>query len=304
MSKEQDAAFFRTLTLVLMLLLIIGVAAAILGRHFGAMIERDTGDTVAQRIAPVGEVNTDPNAALTAALPVASPAAVAAAAPAATAAASGDPGKQTYDTVCFACHATALMNSPKFGDKNAWAPRLAKGRDTLYEHALKGFNQMPAKGGNASLSDDTVKAAVDYMAGAASGEAKVTVSEQAPVAAPAPAETKTAAAAAPAAAPAEAKAAATGTASGSTTGPINGKGKQIYDTVCFACHAAGVAGAPKFSDKNAWAPRIAQGKDTLYKHALEGFFGKNGLMPPKGGRADLPDEDIKAAVDYMAGAAQ
>lgn len=186
MTKEQDAAFFRTLSLVLMLLMVIGVAAAILGRYFGTRVERDTGDTVAQRIAPVGQVNTDPNAMLTAALPVASPAAAIAAAPAA------------------------------------------------------------------------------------------------------PAEEKTAPVA----------------ATGSAGGPTAGRGKQIYDTVCFACHAAGVAGAPKFSDKDAWAPRIAQGKDTLYKHALEGFFGKNGLMPPKGGRADLADEDVKAAVDYLTAAAQ
>ncbi|HTT09208.1 MAG TPA: c-type cytochrome [Gammaproteobacteria bacterium] len=290
MSKEQDAAFFRTLALVLMSLVVFAVAAAFLGRYLGSMAERDTGDTVAQRIAPVGEVNTDPNAKLTAALPVASPATevAAAAAPAATAAASGDPGKQTYDTVCFACHAAGVMNAPKFGDKDLWAPRLAKGRDTLYEHALKGFNLMPAKGGNAALSDDVVKAAVDYMASAAGGEARAPAAEQAPPAAP----------------PATAETKATAATNESAPAPAADKGKHIYDTVCFACHAAGVAGAPKFSDKAAWAPRIAQGKDTLYKHALEGFFGKNGLMPPKGGRADLPDEDIKAAVDYMAGAAQ
>ena len=70
------------------------------------------------------------------------------------------------------------------------------------------------------------------------------------------------------------------------------------------CHAVGVAGAPKFSNKDDWAPRIAQGIDTLHQHALKGFMGKVGMMPPKGGRADLPDEDIMAAVDYMVGAAK
>ncbi|HLN97817.1 MAG TPA: c-type cytochrome [Pyrinomonadaceae bacterium] len=76
-------------------------------------------------------------------------------------------------------------------------------------------------------------------------------------------------------------------------------GKKIYDTTCMACHAAGVAGAPKFGDKAAWAPRIAQGMDTLHTHALKGFQGKAGMMPPKGGNMSAKDEDVKAAVDYM-----
>ena len=67
------------------------------------------------------------------------------------------------------------------------------------------------------------------------------------------------------------------------------------------CHAAGVAGAPKPGDKADWGPRIAQGKDTLYKHAIEGFTGAKGSMPARGGNAKMSDEDVKAAVDYMVG---
>ena len=77
------------------------------------------------------------------------------------------------------------------------------------------------------------------------------------------------------------------------------KGKATYDASCMACHAAGVAGAPKLGDKANWGPRIAQGNDTLYTHALKGFQGKAGMMPPKGGNMALKDEDVKAAVDYM-----
>jgi cytochrome c5 len=77
------------------------------------------------------------------------------------------------------------------------------------------------------------------------------------------------------------------------------KGKSVYDSSCAACHAAGVAGAPKLGDKADWGPRIAQGKDVLYEHALKGFQGKKGYMPPKGGNTALPDADVKAAVDYM-----
>jgi cytochrome c5 len=76
-------------------------------------------------------------------------------------------------------------------------------------------------------------------------------------------------------------------------------GTAAYDVACVACHGAGIAGAPKSGDKAAWAPRIAQGKDTLYKHALEGFTGKTGMMPPKGGRTDWPDDLVKQAVDHI-----
>jgi cytochrome c5 len=74
-----------------------------------------------------------------------------------------------------------------------------------------------------------------------------------------------------------------------------GAGKKLYDTVCMACHAAGIAGAPKTGDKAAWKPRIATGKDALYNSALH---GKN-AMPAKGGLASAPDADVKAAVDYL-----
>jgi cytochrome c5 len=79
-------------------------------------------------------------------------------------------------------------------------------------------------------------------------------------------------------------------------------GEQIYDQACVACHGAGVAGAPKLGDKAAWAPRIAQGMDTLHKHALQGYQGKAGYMPPKGGRTDLSDQSVMNGVDYIVAA--
>ncbi len=77
------------------------------------------------------------------------------------------------------------------------------------------------------------------------------------------------------------------------------KGKSVFDGTCTACHTPGVAGAPKFGDKAAWAPRIAQGTATLETHAIKGFQGKAGMMPPKGGNMSLKDDDVKAAVEYM-----
>jgi cytochrome c5 len=73
------------------------------------------------------------------------------------------------------------------------------------------------------------------------------------------------------------------------------RGKQLYNTACVICHQAGVAGAPKLGDKAAWAPRTAQGFDTLVEHSIKGYKG----MPPKGGRLDIPNREIRSAVGYM-----
>jgi cytochrome c5 len=81
-------------------------------------------------------------------------------------------------------------------------------------------------------------------------------------------------------------------------------GENIYKSACFACHATGVAGAPKFGDAALWKDRIAKGKDELVKNAITGYTGTAGVMPPKGGFAHLSDEEIAAAVEYMMQAAQ
>ena len=79
----------------------------------------------------------------------------------------------------------------------------------------------------------------------------------------------------------------------------NTVGKSVYGKTCAMCHAAGIAGAPKHGNKDDWAPRIAQGDEVLYKHALEGFNGAKGSMPARGGNASLKDDEVKSAVDYM-----
>ncbi len=76
-------------------------------------------------------------------------------------------------------------------------------------------------------------------------------------------------------------------------------GPQVYNEACNICHGPGIGGAPKISDPSLWTARIAQGNDTLYQHALEGYTGEFGFMPPKGARMDLSDDEVKGAVDYM-----
>lgn len=75
--------------------------------------------------------------------------------------------------------------------------------------------------------------------------------------------------------------------------PIDGA--AIAQGICVACHGSGMNGAPKLQNKIAWAPRIAQGRETVYQHAIKGLRG----MPPRGGNPSLSDDEVKAAVDYM-----
>lgn len=77
------------------------------------------------------------------------------------------------------------------------------------------------------------------------------------------------------------------------------EGQRVYGEVCFACHGTGAGGAPKLGMADQWEPRMAQGRQSLYQHALFGFTGRYGTMPAKGGRTSLSDDEVKLAVDYM-----
>ncbi|MEQ8231462.1 MAG: c-type cytochrome [Gammaproteobacteria bacterium] len=326
MSNHDDAVFVRNFSMVLVGLAVVGVMAFILAKIVNRGFEQtqDTSESVAARVAPMGQVNTG-GEAITVETPQQAPGksggAAAPAADTATAAAeSGDVGKATYDKVCFACHAQGIAGAPKQGDMAAWEARLEKGTETLYANAIGGFTgdagMMPAKGGNPALSDAEVKAAVDYMlaavGGGNGGGAAAAPAEEAPAAEsadePAPASEESAAEAAPAAEAAAAEGAAASEAAPAAeetaTAAADGRGKEVYDAACFVCHTPGAAGAPKLGDSAAWSDRIAKGTDTLYHNAINGFMGNAGMMPPKGGRPDFSDDDIKAAVDYMVSASQ
>lgn len=84
------------------------------------------------------------------------------------------------------------------------------------------------------------------------------------------------------------------------SGPTMALGRSIWLDNCETCHAYGVAGAPLASDRQAWTTRADKGVETLYRHAIEGFFGPRGtMMPAKGANESLTDEEVTAAVDYM-----
>jgi cytochrome c5 len=297
----------RQLLIVVVLAFVIPIGAIVLLSQLvtSGMGGAGEGDAaaIAARIAPVGTVSViDPNAPkvfLT--------------------------GAEVFGQVCKTCHEAGLAGAPKVGDKALWAPRIAQGQAVLFKHALEGFQgkngMMPAKGGNPNLSDFEVERAVVYMANLAGGNLKdppapanaaastapataaaapATAAAAAPASAPAP--TAATPAAAPAAAATAAAATAAATPAAAATASAKPDGKATFTATCSVCHGPGIAGAPKFGDKAAWAPRIAEGSATLYQHALNGFQGKTGVMPPKGGNAALSDDAVKAAVDYMVSA--
>ena len=147
--SHTDSSFLRNMVIIIVALVVFMVLIIIAANWLSSgstNIQEDpmVQEAIEQRIAPVGQVNTG------------------AVAPAAAAAGPVD-GKAIYEQACFACHGTGAAGAPKFGDKAAWGPRIDKGLDTLYSHALNGFNAMPPRGGRADLDDDSVKAAAKYM---------------------------------------------------------------------------------------------------------------------------------------------
>jgi cytochrome c5 len=205
-------------------------------------------------------------------------------------------GQDVFKAQCTTCHTAGVAGAPKFGDAAAWGPRIAKGFDALVNSALHGKNAMPPQGGG-DFDDIEVARGVAYMADAAGAKfpepQRPAAAPQAAASAPAAAVVATAAPAA-AATPAPAATPAQTAAAGASA-----SGEALYKQTCFACHGTGAAGAPKFGDKAAWAPRVAKGLPTLVDHATKGF----NAMPPKGG-SSASDAEVRAAVEYMVNAAK
>lgn len=169
-------------------------------------------------------------------------------------------GEQVYNEVCSSCHASGALESPKFKDAGTWGKRIAQGYDTLLTHALKGFNKMPARGGDPDLTDLEVARGIVHMTNAAGAKFEPVLKKE-----PEP------------------------------SAAILAHGKAVYASDCAGCHDTGLTGAQKLADTAAWRALLKEGKDYLYKAAIEGSFGG----PAKGGNPKLSDADVKAAVDYM-----
>ena len=287
--NQQDRSIMVTLTMVVSVLVLIAIAIFLISKLVSTLTIHTEDDSrrlssIEDRIKPVYRVAVAATSAEATAAPTTPAAPAAAAAGGALASGPVDlaKGKQVYSGACIACHGTGAAGAPKLTDKAAWETRAAQGVDTLVSHAIKGIRGMPAKGGNPALSDGDINNAVHYML----SEVGIKLPEPA-------AETKPATPAAPAPA----------TKPAGSIVPANldlAHGKQLYSTLCVACHASGAAGAPKLTDKAAWAPRIAQGFNVLTEHAIKGIRG----MPPKGGAVTLPDAEIISTVGYMVSEAQ
>ena len=211
-------------------------------------------------------------------------------------------GEEVFKAQCTTCHSTGAAGAPKVADAAAWAPRISTGFEALVNSALRGKGAMPAQAGG-DFEDVEVARAVAYMANAAGAKfaepqrpTATTAAVPAAVAVPV-----VAAAAAPMAAPPPAAPPAAATAAPAAAMQVAGAGggEALYKQACAVCHASGVANAPKFGDKAAWAPRIAQGVPQLVSSALAG----KGAMPPKGG-SNASEADIRATVQYMVNAAK
>jgi cytochrome c5 len=281
MSQHQHVSPIKTprqlmtvvvLALLVPVILIILLAGYFAGRHGGgAGADVMTPEAIAERLRPVGTL--------------------------AFASAPAGPrtlqsGEAVYKLACSACHSAGAAGAPKTGDTAAWAPRIKQGYETLVKHAVEGYKSMPAKGGNADLDNLEVARAVVHMANLSGAKFK---EPEAPASAASPAP---AAASPPAAAPIAASTAVAAAPPAAATAKPDGA--KVYAMGCNACHAAGVAGAPKFGDKAAWAARAGVGVDALTASVIKG----KGVMPAKGGVAAASDAQIRAAVEYMLAAAK
>ena len=175
----------------------------------------------------------------------------------ATAQGGGRSGKDVVESVCFTCHGTGAQGAPKIGDRKAWSSRASQGLTSLTQHALKGIRQMPPHGGNPGLTDLEIGRAITYMVNQSGGRWVEPTSVTAIAA--------------------------------------ERTGEQVVQAQCAKCHQAGVGGAPKIGDRDAWTPRLGQGVDNAVRSAIRGHGG----MPARGGMADLTDAEIRRAITYM-----
>lgn len=166
-------------------------------------------------------------------------------------------GKEVVEATCLTCHGTGVNGAPKLGDRKAWSKRAAQGLTSLTQHALNGIREMPAHGGNLQLTDLEIARAVAHMVNRSGGRWVEPASVQDLAA--------------------------------------ERSGARVVQAQCAKCHQAGVGGAPRIGDREAWTPRLKDGLDNAVRAAIHGHGG----MPPRGNQADLSDAEMRNAVLYM-----
>src|SRR5688572_3426643 len=150
-------------------------------------------------------------------------------APAANAQKSERSGKEVVDSTCAGCHRAGEKGAPKIGDQKAWAKLSSRSLSDLSESALKGIRNMPAHGGNPSLSDIEIERAITHMVNQSGGKWIEPVSGVTPAA--------------------------------------ERKGEQVVKAQCSKCHQSGLNGAPRIGDRDAWVQRLKRGLDNLVRSA-------------------------------------
>ncbi len=166
-------------------------------------------------------------------------------------------GEQVVATVCANCHATGKDGAPRIGDAKAWQAREKRGLSSLTASAIQGVRKMPPHGGSPDVTDVELKRAITFMVNKSGGRWIEPIDRRHP--------------------------------------PAERTGESIVKAQCVKCHGAGVDGAPKIGDKDAWIQRARLGFDSVVRSAING----HGAMPARGGMADLTDAEMRAAVTYM-----
>ena len=144
-------------------------------------------------------------------------------------------GREVFDTVCAACHATGQNGAPRIGDSKAWQTRAERGLTGLTKNALAGIRKMPPHGGNPGLTDMEIERAITYMVNASGGAWTEPITK--------------------------------------ASLPPERSGEQVVGRYCYACHETGVGGAPQIGARDAWIPRAQQGLDALTRSAINGHGG-------------------------------
>lgn len=166
-------------------------------------------------------------------------------------------GREVVEQRCVACHGAGLEGAPRIGDATAWSKRAARGLSSLTESALAGVRKMPPHGGKLTITDLEIKRAIAYMVNQSGGNwAEPTDRRRLPAAR---------------------------------------SGEAIVKSRCVACHEAGLHGAPRIGDREAWVARAKLGFDGLVRSAING----HGAMPARGGVADLTDPEMRSAITYL-----